>query len=72
MVSTGEMDHVLKETRTRHLVELEQRGDIKSLGRAPAGLVYEIQIAVKQNGVQGLHEKLLRDLAPRVNEDGFR
>ena len=27
---------------------MEQRGDIKSLGRAPAGLVYEIQIAVKK------------------------
>lgn len=65
------MVHLIKETRTKHLVESEQRGAIKNIGRAPAGLMYEITVAVKQSGIKSLHEKLITDLAPRVNEDGF-
>ena len=66
------MVHVMKETRTKHLVESEQRGDIRNMGRAPSGLMYEVMIAVKQNGISSLDDKLSLDLVPRLNEDGFR
>ena len=42
------MVHVMKETRTKHLVESEQRGDIRNMG-CSSGQMYEVTvIAVKQ------------------------